>query len=224
MTQRPDVDEALQRAREALDAGHGLEGTGFWRAVGIVRKNPELAGRYGPRIADLDRRAFEAGVRLRVPAWIGLAVLAGGTVAGVVLLAVAGRFDGWLGIAVFLAGFGALIVSTHSLGHWVVGRALGMRFTHVFVGGPPPPRPGVKTDYDSYLRTPPRGRAVMHASGAVVTKVVPFALIPFAPEGWVVWFLVAVGAGSIVTDVLFSTKTSDWKKVSREWRAASARG
>ena len=124
----------------------------------------------------------------------------------------------------FLGGFGALVVTTHSLSHWVVGRALGMRFTHYFVGGPPPPRPGLKIDYASYLRAEPAARAVMHASGAVVTKLVPFALVPVARAGgqprWVVWTLLAAGAGQIVTDAVFSTRSSDWMKVRRELRAA----
>ena len=100
----------------------------------------------------------------------------------------------------------------------------GMRFTHYFVGGPPPPRPGLKIDYSTYLRVPPRRRAAMHASGAVVTKLIPFALIPVAAaQGqprWLVVLLAVAGAGQIVTDVAFSTRTSDWKKVRREMQAA----
>jgi hypothetical protein len=60
----------------------------------------------------------------------------------------------------------------------------------------------------------------MHASGAIVTKIVPFALIgaalAAAVPGWVVWLLVVVGIGQIITDVLWSTNASDWKKYRRE--------
>jgi hypothetical protein len=116
------------------------------------------------------------------------------------------------------------MIGSHSLAHFVVGRLAGMRFTHVFLGGPPPPRPGVKTDYATYLGTPPRARAVMHASGAVVTKIVPFALLPaslrlYGDWPWLTWILLAVGVVSIVTDITLSTKTSDWMKVRRELRA-----
>ncbi len=126
--------------------------------------------------------------------------------------------------AVFLGALGAVEVGSHSLAHWAVGRAMGMRFTYYFLGGPPPPRPGAKLDYASYLRVPPTQRAVMHASGAVVTKLIPFALIPVARSldlpAWVVYLLVLVGVGQIATDVLLSTKSSDWKKVKRELKAA----
>lgn len=218
-----DIDVALERAERALDEGRGLKGTGFWAAVTRLRGDRLLAERYAERVASIDRRAFEQGVRARMPIGTGIALLVIGTLAGGAALVVATRLPYAAQAIVFLGGFGLLLISTHSLSHYVVGRAFGIRFTHAFLGGPPPPRPGVKSDYASYLRASPGTRALMHASGAVVSKVLPFALIPAATamEAWpgVVWILVAVGALTIVTDVVFSTKTSDWKKVLRELRA-----
>jgi hypothetical protein len=64
----------------------------------------------------------------------------------------------------------------------------------------------------------------MHASGALVTKVVPFAILPLAVAAraprWVAVILVLLGAAQVVTDVLLSTKTSDWKRFRREMRNA----
>ena len=64
----------------------------------------------------------------------------------------------------------------------------------------------------------------MHASGAVVTKIVPFALIGAAVAAdlpfWAVWALPAIGVVSIITDVVWSTKKSDWKKFQREMKFA----
>jgi hypothetical protein len=37
---------------------------------------------------------------------------------------------------------------------------------------------------------------------------------------WVAVILALLGVAQIVTDVLFSTKTSDWKRFSREMRNA----
>jgi len=208
--------------------GKPLTGTGFWTAVDAARRDRRVAERYADRIAAIDRRSFEDRVRLRVPAWAGTAALGAGTAAGIAAVAAAPRFPGIAGRLVFLGGLGALVMSTHSLTHWVVGRAVGMRFTSYFLGGPPPPRPGLKIDYATYLRVHPRKRAFMHASGAVVTKLVPFALLPVAAAegqpGWLLAVLGVVGAGQIATDVAFSTKSSDWKKVRRELRAARAYG
>ena len=58
-----------------------------------------------------------------------------------------------------------------------------------------------------------------------MTKVVPFLLLPAAPiagiPGWAVVALVAIGALQILTDVLWSVRTSDWKRFRREMRIAA---
>ena len=219
------MERSLERAEDAVSKGLGLEGTGFWKAVAAARKDFSLADRYADRIAAVDLRAFENGVKLKVPAGVGTAALAGASAAGVAAVLLAESIDNrLLRSVVFLGALGALEVGTHSLSHWMVGRLMGMRFTYYVLGGPPPPRPGAKLDYASYLRVPPTQRAIMHGSGAVVTKIVPFALIPAARSldlpAWVVYVLVLVGIGQIGTDVVLSTKSSDWKKVKRELRAA----
>ena len=219
------IVQNLEAAEAALATGRGLKGTGFWKAVDAARADPEVAREFGGRIAAIDTRAFEQGVRLRVPAGVGTTVLAAGAGAGVVALILAPGIPSRLvRTLVFLGAFGTLEVTTHSLAHWVVGRLMGMRFTHYFLGGPPPPRPGTKIDYATYLEVPPARRALMHASGAVVTKLMPFALIPVAVRlelpKWAIYLLIAVGVLQLVTDALFSTKSSDWKKVKRELQAA----
>lgn len=219
------MERVLDRAEAAVARGLPLDGTGFWKAVGAARRDFSLADRYAERIAAVDRTAFENGVKLRVPAAAGTAILAGASAAGVAALVLAEGIDNrFVRSVVFLGALGALEVGTHSLAHWAVGRAMGMRFTYYFLGGPPPPRPGAKLDYATYLRVPPAQRAIMHASGAVVTKILPFALIPAARSldlpAWVTWLLVVIGIGQIVTDFLLSTKSSDWKKVKRELKAA----
>ena len=66
----------------------------------------------------------------------------------------------------------------------------------------------------------------MHAAGALVSKAAPFVALAFYPAthapAWAGWVLVAIGGLTILTDVLFSTKSSDWKKVIRERKVAMA--
>jgi hypothetical protein len=148
-------------------------------------------------------------------------VLTGGVLVGIAAIVFALQVPSSFlaGLALVVAG-GSWAVSFHCLAHWLVGRLVGIRFTDYFIGGPPPPRPGLKTDYATYLRVPPRRRALMHASGAVATKVAPFVPLFFwsaadAPV-WSALVLLAVGGLQIVTDVVFSVRSSDWKKVRRE--------
>jgi hypothetical protein len=197
---------------------------GFWRAVAAVKRDPELIARYADRIARIDREAFRRRVPLHVPAAIGVALLSLGSLFGLAVLWVAAGQSHPLRELAVLIGMGALLVCTHSLGHFVVGSLYGMRFTDFFIDLPRRPQPGLKLDYGTYLRAPARERAWMHAAGAIVSKLVPFAVIPYAlaigAEAWAVAILLAVGVAAVITDVLWSVKASDWKKFRREMRLA----
>jgi hypothetical protein len=206
------------------EAKPDLARLGFWKAVAAVKRDRALVDRYADRIARIDRAAFERSVLIRVPLAVGIAVDLLGAIVGIALLAVSLTFLAPWRELVFLAGFGALLVVTHTLGHWIVGTLVGIRFTQAFMVPPKKPQPGFKIDYASYLRTPARARAWMHAAGAIVTKALPFALVPFALraglETWGVGLLVVIGVLQILTDVLWSVRASDWKKFRREMRAA----
>lgn len=215
-----EITETLRIAESAVKAGDPLGPTGFWRAVAVVKDDPALIAAHADRIGVIDSTAFRNWAMITVPLWIGNLVMIGGTLLGLALIAWAYTLEGNAAAIVFLLGFGVILVTTHSLGHLLVGTLMGIRFTRWFMGNLRQPQPGVKVDYASYLRVPARSRAWMHASGALVTKIVPFALIGAAVAAgvpsWVVWVLVAVGIAEIITDLLWSTKASDWKKYRRE--------
>ena len=191
-----------------------------------MKRHPAWTDRFAQRIADVDRRAFTARVRLVFPLRVGVALLILGAIAGLALLAAAFALTGAAaGIAVLL-GAGALIGATHDLAHLIVGTAVGIRFSHWYSDLPARPQPGVKIDYASYLRTPPRKRAWMHASGAIVSKLVPFLAVLVAMAAGTPWWtsvlLVAIGVTQIVTDLLLSVRYGDWKKFRRELRIAAS--
>ena len=224
--ERGQVEATLDAAEQASGHGGTLQPTGFWEAVGAVKRDPELVDAYADRIARIDRAAFERWALVAVPAAAGTALMVVGTLVGFGLVLWAYSLDRpWNGLAL-LAGTGITLVTTHGLAHMVVGGAFGMRFTHWFIASTTRPQPGVKLDYASYLRTSAQHRAWMHASGAVLTKLIPFlalgpALVMDAPW-WTTALLVVVGVGQIITDVAWSTKSSDWKKYRREMAYAGA--
>ena len=224
----------LERIEAAVDAGDtGLRRLGFWRVVALIKRDDELIERYADQVGRIDAKAFRAGVRLRLPVWVGLTLMLIATAVGVASVALAVRAgadsepDEVVAGVGLVVGAGAWAVGLHSLAHYLFGRAVGIRFTDLFVAFPPPPLPGLKTDYATYLRASPTARAWMHASGAIATKLAPFIALAFAPTarapGWAVVVLLGLGIFQIATDVLFSTKASDWKKVRRELAVASAR-
>jgi len=204
--------------------GRGLAGSGFWGAVGSVKRQPELVDRYADRIAAIDAAAHRNWAMLIIPLWLGTSIAVIVVLVGLALVWWAYELDGTAATVSFLAGAGVLIGSTHGLGHLVVGRLLGMRFEYWFVGEIRQPQPGVKLDYAAYLRTSAPRRAWMHASGALTTKIFPFLLIGAAVAAglpsWVPWLLAGLGVAMVLTDVLWSTEESDWKRFKREMRFA----
>lgn len=204
--------------------GRGLAGTGFWGAIGSVKRQPELVDRYAGRIAAIDAAAHRNWALVIIPLWLGTSIAVVVVLGGLALVWWAYDLDGTAAIVSFLAGVGVLIGSTHGLGHLVVGRLLGMRFEYWFVGEIRRPQPGVKLDYAAYLRTSAPRRAWMHASGALITKIIPFLLIGAAVAAglpsWVPWLLAGSGVAMVLTDVLWSTEESDWKRFKREMRFA----
>ncbi len=223
-----ELQAAFARIEAAVDAGDtDLGKLGFWRALRAVKLDPSLSERWADVAGRIDRRAFENGVKLRFPVWLGNLVLLAGTLFGAAAVIVAMRTsNGAFAGLCLLVGAVAWSVSLHCLAHWVFGGLVGIRFVAYTLGGPFPPRPGLKTDYATYLRAAPGERAWMHASGALATKVAPFIALGFwwrtdAPV-WAAWAVVGLGVFQILTDVFLSTKTSDWKKVKRERAVARA--
>ena len=215
-----EIAEVLNVAEQAAEAGQGVSGTGFWEAVAAVKGDDGLIEAHGDQIAVVDQRAFRNWAMLVVPLSLGTALAIVGLITGFALIGLAYSWDGLAAVAVFFGGFGVVLTTSHGLGHLVVGRLVGIRFTAWFLGAADRPQPGVKVDYASYLRTSPRNRAWMHAAGAIVSKIIPFALLGAAVAAdlptWAVLTLAGVGVATIITDILWSTKSSDWKKFSRE--------
>jgi hypothetical protein len=209
----------IRDARRSVETGGGLSGTGFWKLVGAIKREPAL-DRFVDEVAEIDQMAFRNWAFLTVPLALGTTLMIFGTVVGLGLVTLAYQVEGiWSGVWI-LVGTGVLLVSTHGLAHLAVGTAVGIKFTYWFIGKITQPQPGVKTDYSTYLRTPARSRAWMHAAGAVTTKVIPFLMVGAAlaagVPAWATWTLVAGGVVALVADVLWSTKASDWKKFQRE--------
>jgi hypothetical protein len=223
-----EIDTILNAAEVQIGFGSApeLRGTGFWPAVRAVKSDPGLVDRFADRIGAIDKAAFNAWARLVIPIGVGTALAIFGTLVGIAIVSASAFVEQWNGI-IFLIGTGVLIGTTHGLGHLIVGFIGGIRFHAWFIGAARP-QPGVKTDYATYLRATPRSRAWMHASGAIVTKVIPFLLLPVALSmskvpTWVTWALLALGALQILTDVVWSTRSSDWAKFRREMAYTASR-
>jgi hypothetical protein len=230
---RPTPDQAaleavgkdLDRIQAAVAAGNtDLGSLGFWGVVARIKRDPAAVVRFADQVGHVDTAAFRARVRTRVRPWMGIAAMLIAAAAGVAAVVLASRWTGVRsGVARVVAG-GAWSLGFHLPAHAFFGWLAGIRFTDAYLGSPPPPRPGIKTDYATYLRAEPSMRVWFHASGAVATKLAPFLALALWPvtnaPAWAAWALLGMGLLEITTDVLFSRRSGDWKKVARERRVA----
>ena len=220
----PDQRVRPDRAGGRRGATPTCRRLGFWRLVKRVKLSPEAVGALR-RAGRPDRRGRRSarGVPRRWPVWLGNAVLDGRR-----------RWRGRCHRASRCACPRRCWRASRSWRPAPCGRSrstasrTGSSAGSSASGSPTtssaarrPRGPGLKTDYATYLRTPAERRAWMHASGAIATKVAPFvAAAVLEPRR-----ARPCGARSccsrsallqIVTDVLFSVRSSDWKKVLRE--------
>jgi hypothetical protein len=244
MDDTPPVEkyqDAFSRIEQAVDAGDpALRRLGFWRLVDRIKVEPALSHHWAEVVGRIDKKASETRTRVRFPLWFGNAVLVLGAFisAGLipVALAVARRSstpEPLVSGLLVVAAAGGLAVAVHDLAHHVVGRLAGIRFHWYFLDGPFRIQPGIKVDDESYLKASPGSRATMHAAGALASKVAPFAVfagayVPHAAAdydllpAWSLWAVLIFGVLQIATDILWSRRYSDWKKVGRELRVAQA--
>lgn len=218
-----EIETILNAAEREIALGDtpNLMTSGFWPAVADVKADSALIDQFGDRIGSIDRAGFKAWARLVIPIRFGTVLAVVGTLFGISLISASAGITKWSEI-VFLTGTGVLIGATHGLGHLAVGYVGGIRFYAWFIGRGRP-QPGVKTDYATYLSATPRSRAWMHASGAIVTKAIPFLLLPLAigistVAVWVAVALIVLGIAQIITDIAWSTRSSDWAKFKREMK------
>jgi hypothetical protein len=220
--------DELARIEAAVDAGStDAKELGFWKLVRQIKTDAMLSAHWADQVGRIDRKLFEARVRLRFPVWFGNSVLTVGLGVGAGAIAYALICDNpTVSGALLLASGLILSASVHDLAHWTWGRIVGIRFLWYFLDGPTRIQPGLKTDYATYLRTPPAARATMHAAGALASKLaplIPLALCPLAnAPGWAVAGLAAFTALQVLTDLTFSVRHSDWARVRRELLVARA--
>jgi hypothetical protein len=229
LKERDEIGADLDRIEAAVAAGNtDLRALGLWAIVSTVKLDRALVDEHAAQIGRIDTAAFRSRVRLRVPVWVGNALLSAGTVTGALAVVAAYLWQSplWKGLALVAAGL-IWSLCVHSPTHWLVGVLVGIGWTDYFLGGPAPPRPSLKSDYGTYLRADPDSRAWMHASGAIATKLAPFVALAFWPVSGAPWWaaaaLAAYGVLQIVIDVMFSIRSSDWKKFRREKGVARRR-
>ena len=223
-----DLSAELDRIEAAVQAGNtDLTALGFWRLVAAGQARPDAGGSSTrTRSGGSTGRRSGRVARFRMPVWVGNTILLdrgrGRPGAAIVLdRRVVGDARG--GPADRRPGR-IWAVALHCPAHWFVGYMVSIRFTDYFVGGPPPPRPGLKTRLRAPTCEPTRGAG----PGSTPPARSPARSRRSSPwrsgrgsgaPWWSAVALLAIGVIQIVTDITLSVRKSDWKKFRRERRS-----
>ena len=188
-------------------------------------------------------------VKPRPPLWKKLSIVSGnliqatGLAVGTALLALAASMPGpgpaRLGVA--LAGFLVIYDCSHAIGHYLAGRAVGIRFRFYGIRGTDHPEdypPGfrqlmsaapfwsVVTDKGSMRAAAPWKKALMFAAGETSTAIcsigAAYAVMASGVPGGRILFLVTVIWNAVSTVVVARTPKGDYAKALRVLRPRPA--
>lgn len=229
-----DIGSELDRIEEAVLNGDYSVNLKFWKMVAKVKKDPELIRKFAEQIGRIDQAIFRARARVTVPLKLGHLIELAITLFFIFILyrlILSGVYPG----VALIAGTFVIMATIHPLAHYIVGRIFGIKFTFYFPDGPALIEPTIKTDYASYLKAPPKNRAIMHAAGAMVSTLVIIASLAVATvidaPSWSFWLLFGFLALNAIFEVLppvwvklgiKSFTKSDSYRTWREWKIHKA--
>lgn len=176
----------------------------------------------------------------RIPVWLGNAIEIIGLSFGFLsLLLINPLLHPLLKLMLLLVAWFCFWFFSHCLAHFIVGKILGVHFLFYFVGRSSLtklnlpfilslakvfPVLGIKIDKASLRNISPRKQAVMFASGALASMILPITCSMYALlhlEMWFGAFLSIITAGNIVFTLIFSVKVGD---LSRAKKALKIKG
>jgi hypothetical protein len=188
-------------------------------------------------------------VTSRPPLWAKLSIARGnlvqaaGLAAGAALLAAAAAMTGPspARLAVALLGYLAIYDCSHAIGHYLAGRAVGIRFRFYGIRGTDHPEdypPGLRqlmstmpfwsvvTDKTSMRAAAPWKKALMFSAGETSTAIcsiaAAYAAMAAAVPGGRLLFLATVAWNAVSTIVVARTPKGDYAKALRVLRAHPA--
>ena len=182
-------------------------------------------------------------LRMKLSIARGNLIQTAGLAAGAALLALAAAMTGHspVRLAAALAGFLAVYDCSHAIGHYLAGRAVGIRFRFYGIRGTDHPEdypPGfrqlmsavpfwsVVTDKDSMRAAAPWKKALMFAAGETSTAIcsiaAAYAAMATGVSGGRILFLATVVWNAVSTVVVARTPKGDYAKALHALRAHPA--
>jgi hypothetical protein len=234
-----EIEEVLINVESELDRGNyeAVRNLGFWRVVRAAKKDPEIGEKFAEMIGEVDKILFDSKARIKLDFRVGTIIELIGAVIGVVLLYFGATFTGILSTILYAASAIVLMTALHPISHIIAANRFGIKFHFYFLNGPMLIEPTLKVDYSTYLKAPPKSRALFHLVGAVNSIMVTlFVLVVVmldpATMGVTVTALAALWLATTASEIfpllfiklgipkiLFADfRKSDSYRALREWR------
>lgn len=164
-----EIEAVLEKVKAELDRGNykSVGELGFWRAVEAAKNDLGVGEKFAETIGEIDKLLFESKARAKLDFRIGTIIELIGTVIGVVLLYFGATFTGIESTILYIASAGVLMTGLHPISHIIAGHLFGIKFHFYFLNGPMLIEPTLKVDYSTYVKAPPKNRALFHLAGVV---------------------------------------------------------
>ncbi len=177
-----EIEEVLNKVKAELSQGnYGAAGNlGFWRVVRVAKKNPEIGENFAEMIGEIDRLLFESKAWIKLDYRTGTIIELIGAVIGVFLLYFGATLTGIESTIFYVASAVVLMTALHPISHIIAAKLFGIKFHFYYPNGPEKVLPTLKVDYSTYLKTPPKSRALFHLVGAVNSVLVTFLVFLLA--------------------------------------------
>lgn len=146
----------------------------FWRVVNRIKLQRQVVEDVFERIIRLRDKLFEEKYPRFLSLWQGLTLTAVGTLFGAILVWYALQS---INALVFLVASLLMLIGTHSWGHWIAGKLVGVNYEYFYLNGPLKIQLCLKIDYRDYLKVSFDSRMIVHASGASTTVLTALALL-----------------------------------------------
>lgn len=179
--------------------------------------------------------------RIKIPLVLGNGIEVMGILVAISLVVVAPDINSvLLKFLAYLVSWTCLVFFPHCLAHFVTGRLVGVRFTHYLVSRSPVaklklpiisevmskiPILGLKIDRRSLKSVSRSARAVMFASGAAASMILPFFVVvaslgrlPSTSSG----VLLLLSIANLVLDLYYSPKAGDLSRIQSGLQLLSA--
>jgi hypothetical protein len=170
------IEEELQQLERKVKLEGATEENlrAFWRIINRIKLQSQVEDDVFEQVRGLRDKLFNERYPRFLSLRLGLTLTALATFFGATLIWYALHLVAPL---VFIAGSFLMLAGTHSWGHWIAGKLVGIGYEYFYLNGPAKFELSLKINYGDYLKASFDSRMIVHSSGALATLLTALTLL-----------------------------------------------